>query len=249
MQGGRSMLSNHRQCLPKVTFFITLLFMLVLSLLFIPQSGYAVDCFREIDPIYLATDPRNEIHIHNDSDITLVRNQIINFIWKGGGMPSQRSARVIENIQGTPYLNTAGTANLARIDEMHIEMDLGFTSVVFMLHPVQSNNRLVIFHQGHGSDLNLEGGNETISFFLERGFTVLAFYMPLFGPNTGPVATHDAMASLESAAVNPMKFFLEPIAVALNYIDDEYNFSDVIMTGISGGGWTTHVYAAIDPTR
>ena len=70
--------------------------------------------------------------------------------------------------------------------------------------------------------------------------------MPLVGPNTGPTVSHDNMVYYESASVNPMKFFLEPIAVVLNYVDDEYNFSDVTMVGLSGGGWTTHLYAAID---
>jgi hypothetical protein len=50
-----------------------------------------------------------------------------------------------------------------------------------------------------------------------------------------------------------MKFFLEPIAVSLNYLQtraaaDQFPvYRDFSMIGLSGGGWTTVVYAAIDP--
>ena len=39
---------------------------------------------------------------------------------------------------------------------------------------------------------------------------------------------------------------MEPITVSLNYLDEEYDFSSYYMIGISGGGWTTVIYSAID---
>ena len=44
-----------------------------------------------------------------------------------------------------------------------------------------------------------------------------------------------------------MKFFMEPITESLDYVDKEYKFSSYNMVGISGGGWTTVLYSAIDP--
>jgi len=50
-----------------------------------------------------------------------------------------------------------------------------------------------------------------------------------------------------------MKFFLEPVAVALNYLEARAEadgfpaYRDFTMVGLSGGGWTTTVYAAVDP--
>src|SRR5206468_3419492 len=41
--------------------------------------------------------------------------------------------------------------------------------------------------------------------------------------------------------------FLEPVAVALNYIAPRHPFRSISMIGISGGGWTTTLYAAVDP--
>jgi len=53
---------------------------------------------------------------------------------------------------------------------------------------------------------------------------------------------------------SPMKFFLESTVAGLNYsksrsrADHFPNYRAFHMVGLSGGGWTTTVYAAIDPT-
>src|SRR5437016_10127528 len=43
------------------------------------------------------------------------------------------------------------------------------------------------------------------------------------------------------------RFFYKPLVVAMNYVEDHYTYESVYMTGLSGGGWTTTVYAALDP--
>ena len=51
-----------------------------------------------------------------------------------------------------------------------------------------------------------------------------------------------------------IKYFLEPTAISLNYLktgsraDHFPTYETFHMIGLSGGGWTTTVYAAIDPT-
>src|SRR5207249_11546000 len=55
--------------------------------------------------------------------------------------------------------------------------------------------------------------------------------------------SHESMISLLD---RPFRFFLEPLVVALNYAEDHYAYDAVYMTGLSGGGWTTTVYAALD---
>jgi len=52
---------------------------------------------------------------------------------------------------------------------------------------------------------------------------------------------------LTALHILPLNFFMEPIAVALNYVTKEHNYKQIVMTGISGGGWSTILYAAIDP--
>ena len=55
------------------------------------------------------------------------------------------------------------------------------------------------------------------------------------------------MEALKLPTLSPIKFFVEPVAVAINYLQRTYGFRDISMIGISGGGWTTTLYAAIDP--
>jgi hypothetical protein len=66
---------------------------------------------------------------------------------------------------------------------------------------------------------------------------------------------HEALFELNPAG-SPIKYFLEPTAISLNYLkdpkraqsDDFPRYKNFHMVGLSGGGWTTTLYAAIDPT-
>jgi hypothetical protein len=58
----------------------------------------------------------------------------------------------------------------------------------------------------------------------------------------GPASTfHDALACLPF----PLRYFVEPVAVGLNYTQ-RVGYRVTAMTGLSGGGWTTTLYAALD---
>jgi hypothetical protein len=61
------------------------------------------------------------------------------------------------------------------------------------------------------------------------------------------LTSHDGLARWESPGFSALTFFLEPVAVALNHAVAEYRPTSIQMIGLSGGGWTTTVYAAIDP--
>jgi hypothetical protein len=53
------------------------------------------------------------------------------------------------------------------------------------------------------------------------------------------------MFELAVSSGHPLRFFLEPVAVSLNALKPRYK--EIHMAGLSGGGWTTTLYAAIDP--
>ena len=52
-------------------------------------------------------------------------------------------------------------------------MEYGINSVSYLFLPEQSNEKLILYHQGHGGDFLL--GKDTIQFFLDRNFTVLLY--------------------------------------------------------------------------
>lgn len=162
------------------------------------------------------------------------------------------------------WINTIGSENLGQVDRIDIVMDYQMHSYAYHLHPKnESVNRLLIFQMGHSDDILTAGGRETIKYFLDRGFDIVTFWMPLFGENTRTAydipdygtytfttgtGGHDQMgAVLENSDGCFIRFFVEPVFVVINYTKSQYNYRDINMTGISGGGWTTHVCAAMDP--
>ncbi len=191
------------------------------------------------------------ISIKDKDDIIQKRNSFIRYIWNSENLP-QTFPKITENISDSRY----EFKNLKQIDKIIVNMDYEINSIVYHFIPETSIDKLIIYHQGHGGDF-IKGKN-TIQFFLENGYSVLAFSMPLLGMNNQPLVeipelgtiilkSHNHLKFLEVFNEKPIRFFMEPINVSLNYIDESHNYKSIHMVGISGGGWTTVVYSAIDP--
>ena len=196
------------------------------------------------------------IKINNESDVDEKKNHLIEFFWNVESLDrvkySGQLPQVESDISDSRYDNFQ---NLKRIDKLTVEMEYGINSVSYLLVPEESNKKLILYHHGHDGDFIL--GKDTIQFFLERNFTVLAMTMPLIGMNSQPIVeidgfgemnliSHEQFRLLEKNKFNPMKLFIHPIQVSLNFLEKEYNFKRYSIIGISGGGWTGLVYSAID---
>ena len=196
-------------------------------------------------------DTNSIIGIETKEDLNYKKTSLIKYIWKNQ-MPTKLPANIEENFIDD---NFRDVKNLQQIDKITIEMEHGINSIAYLFIPYESNNKLIIYHQGHDGDFLL--GKNTIQFFLKNGYSIIAFNMPLKGMNNQPVIetsdfgpikfiSHKQFPLLESSEFSPIKYFAEPIVLSLNYIDESYNYDDYYMVGISGGGWTTVVYSAID---
>ena len=196
------------------------------------------------------------IKINNESDVDEKKNRLIEFFWNVESLDrvkySGQLPQVESDISDSRYDNFQ---NLKRIDKLTVEMEYGINSVSYLLVPEESNKKLILYHHGQDGDFIL--GKDTIQFFLERNFTVLAMTMPLIGMNNQPIVeidgfgemkliSHEQFRLLEKNKFNPMKLFIHPIQVSLNFLEKEYNFKRYSIIGISGGGWTGLVYSAID---
>ena len=196
------------------------------------------------------------IKIDNKSDIDQKRYFLTEFFWDVETLHSitfkSPLPQVESNISDSRYDNFQ---NLKRIDRLTVEMEYGINSISYLFIPEKSNEKLILYHQGHGGDFIL--GKNTIQFFLDRNFTVLASTMPLVGMNNQPIVeidgfgkikliSHEQLKFLEVNNFNPMKLFLDPIQINLTFLDKEYDFDQYSMVGLSGGGWITVVYSAID---
>ena len=191
------------------------------------------------------------IRIDVKEDISSKKTSLIQYIWKDQ-MPTKLPTSVEENFTDE---NFNDVKNLKQLDKITIEMEHGVNSIAYFFIPYESNNKLIIYHHGHAGDFILE--KNTITFFLNNGYSVVAFNMPLKGINSQPIIEtsdfgpikfifHDQFPLLESPNFSPMKYFVEPIALSLNFIEQNYDYDEYYMVGISGGGWTTIIYSAID---
>lgn len=191
------------------------------------------------------------VKIENENQVKELRDELIKYIWKENGFPTKTLEREID-ITDNRYNEIKA---LKQIDKFIVNMDYEVDSKIYLFIPKNSNNKLVIYHQGHDGDFIK--GRDTIEYLLQNDFHVLAFSMPLQGMNSKPIIyienlgniqffSHDQFQFLESTNFSPIKFFLEPIAIVINSIEENYNFEEINMIGISGGGWTTTAYSAID---
>lgn len=206
------------------------------------------------------------IGLTNASDVEKKRQALIQYVWGETGWPTNRTPSSINtNISDWLYAGLYNEeGNLASIDLYTCRMDYGLKSRVYHFHPIRDNGRLFIYHEGHwpggfkAADLYINSaGNPpglVIPTLLREGFSVLAFSMPVYdgygsptvrvpGAGIGSLDGHDAMFHYLD---RPFRFFFEPIVTVLNYVEDVYGHKSAYMTGLSGGGWTTTVYAALD---
>lgn len=187
-------------------------------------------------------------------DILRVRNNLIEFLWRG--LPSPFVTGSVKVEHGIVDARARGIRNLAVIDRYSFPMEFGLVSISYHFKALRRNNRLIIYHEGHEGDFFR--GKKVIQYFLNAGYDVMAFSMPLKGMNNRPVVSlkrhgavrlddHDFFwfVDFEKGGC-AVRFFLEPVVAALNYVDT-LCYKDYSMIGISGGGWTTTMCAAIDP--
>ncbi|MGI8329305.1 hypothetical protein ACRYCC_05025 [Actinomadura scrupuli] len=199
-------------------------------------------------------DVESLITIGSVGDLVSRRAALIDYVWKGAGLPFG-APRVRQDV-AVPEL--AALRSLRRIDELSVPLAHAVSSRLFHVLPqCEWNRRLAVYHNGHGEPLGTM--LRTTQALLDRGYSVLACAMPFKHWNppsiTEPgdarrrtvITSHDDLARWESAGFSALTFFLEPVAIALNHVTRTYRPTSVQMIGLSGGGWTTTVYAAIDP--
>jgi hypothetical protein len=210
--------------------------------------------FETIDPVYQKTDVNALIKIDSAGDIATKRTTLVELIWGRNKLPQNDHPDHIENALRDQRYDDIDA--LKQIDKLVFRMEHGLHSVSYHFHPVNGNNKLLIYHQGHNGDFIL--GKSFISRLLANGYSVAAFCMPLKGLNNQPtielqrfgflkITTHDHMKFLNPKAGHPLQYFLEPVIRMVNYAKTTLTYSHIDMAGISGGGWTTTLIAALDP--
>jgi len=197
------------------------------------------------------------VTLSSAADVEQRRRVLVDYLWGSEGFPTQRlPTRVLTNV-ACPVRQLT---NLARVDELRMALAPNLEGLAYHFLPSRPNGQLVVVHHGHACTLDDEPGPADVGFGLQRticallreGYGILGVFMPRMRPGdcTG---RHEALFELEVNG-SPLKLFLEPTALGLNYLkrlrqsDGLALYHAFHMVGLSGGGWTTTVYAAIDPT-
>lgn len=198
------------------------------------SGGVRVGLYCDLSGCVTVPELRDLNNLHSVQDVNSRRITLLNAVW-GVSMLPDWMPDAVTGISDTNYPSAQD------IKELRVDMDYGLTSRVRYYSPAVANSKLIIFHQGHRGTQEIP----LINRLLQEGFHVMQVSMLFSGYNSpNPFfPTHDDLAGL----ARPMRFFLEPVAIGLNYVLTTQSFGGVYMMGISGGGWTTIVYTALDP--
>jgi hypothetical protein len=213
--------------------------------------------FTEIKPRYFKTDVEELISIRSRSDVSRLRRALIHFIWGKQNIPKRiLPSKITKDYSDQRYAELFD-GTLSRIDHIVVKMEFDLKSHIYHFIPQHENGNLILFHQGHDGDFfrNIR----IIRKLLNAGYSVAGFSMPLQGLNNNQptvfiprigylkLTTHDHMKFLPPSKGHPVQYFLQPVVIFLNYIHRKHNYKHIGMVGISGGGWTTTLMAAVDP--
>ena len=227
---------------------------------------------QDLDPRLVNYDISGQIRFADRTKAEERREKLVRFIWEHG-LPKTRP--VVTTLPGIPEELAPVKAELiAKVDLYTIEVSLmAFFSRAYVAYPkLQPANkaRLAIVHAGHMGETHEQGLElglkDTIERLLENGFIVAAMQMPLVNWNKDAngilpngtsfeianrsVAGHDELFAKVEPSIGAliMAFFLEPVVQVTNELLTRHpENSGLVMVGLSGGGWTTHFSAALDP--
>jgi hypothetical protein len=212
-----------------------------------------------LNPDYVSThppdiDPDDLITVRSASDAESVRRRMIRIVFGDEQLPDElprtEPSLLDERLAGFFAPITSSVETLV------VEMDHDIVSRAVHFVPPEGSGAVVILHEGH--DATVLSRHREIAELLDNGFAVVAFSMPLIEPNSSPEITlgtgevirlsrHDQLPLAPPETGHPVKYFLEPVVRVVNYLSANMAYRTIGMVGVSGGGWTTALVAAVDP--
>lgn len=206
----------------------------------------------DLPPDVIAYDPLGAISVTTPNAAASAREAALLKIFGTSTLDTTYRPVHVETIHLRAYDDTP---NLGSIQRFTVEMDYGIVGFVNIFVPLNSRNSAMIYHEGHGAAA--VGKVDTIESLIADGYIVATIDMPLNGDNPTPIQTivpgvgpveiwqHEGMARLDSDA-SALRFFLQPTLATVNFFHDN-GLTNIGMMGLSGGGWTTTLYSALDP--
>jgi len=218
--------------------------------------------YEKINPVYLKTNPADLITIRSPEDAKRVRAALIAAVFGPQGLPITKApAKVEKNLvldenmvsqkDAGPFYAKIG--NLAGVDRIFVEIDGAYFAKILHFRPKKGNGRLVLFQNGFGGTGTFNDRKGRIEELVDEGYGVMAFNLPSLGKNNLEERylprygwyLLDSWRLLDLVDY-PMRYWFEPVVVALNYGLGKMGYKSADMIGFSMGGWLTMVAAALD---
>lgn len=189
--------------------------------------------------------------------MSTVRKQIIQWIWGSKRLPLSLYPTQVRTNVPCPLGQLTG---FVRVDELRLHMAPTLEGVAHHFVAAHPNRELVVVHHGHactfedgaGDDAAGYGMQRMVQQLLDEGYGVLTVSMPRMRPGDCTGA-HETLFELQAQG-NSMRYFLDTTLAGLNWLSTRGQragqtpgYRHFHMTGLSGGGWTTVLYAAVDP--
>ena len=188
--------------------------------------------------------PELDNKIKNLKDLNIFRKNLINYVVDKTSYKVTKNKFWIDD-------EYKDFKNLSYIDKINFLNINGVDSHAYYFLPKKSNNKLIIFHQGHGGNFNIS--KETLNYFNKKGYHLIAYQMPLIGTNPGILNSrnqiqknHEILIKFEKSEKSFISLFVTPIVLGIDNLTKENKFESISMVGISGGGWTAVLSSAAD---
>jgi hypothetical protein len=178
------------------------------------------------------------VTITGSADMAAKRASYINSFFGQSTLPT--TLPTVTTGVSNPYGSTL--PNVARVDQYSANMSNSQmnTSLLYIANS-PNNRRVVIFNMGHrGTCTWPPYSRPLLRALLSAGYSIFAMNMPA----CGVLSAHVSLVGKYGALA--IQYFLLPAVEAMNYWDANGSFSRYDMVGLSGGGWTTTVLAALD---
>lgn len=229
---------------------------------------------QDLDPKLVDYDGSRQIRFIGSAEAEARRAEMVKFVWPAGLTDSRPN--VTADLGECPELAAVDAELIASVDLYDVDVGgFDFHSLCYVAHPASpapGPSRLAIVHAGHmpdGAENYLAAGlAEAMNELLRQGYVVAAVQMPLVGwngdadgtlpsgntfdiqPSRSKTGRHDELFAkvAEELDGQTFRFFLEPVVQVTNeLLARNPEHERLLMIGLSGGGWTTHLSAAVDP--
>ena len=187
------------------------------------------------------------------------RENLIRYVWKGVNPRDLKPSTITDGPRTENMALVAPSAPVKTVNVNSSETLSGFTE--FAQH--DSATCLSIWAQGHEGDYPgyapiMDGAASYMKKQWARGCDVLIVPMPFRAQGNVTIdfgkegriwvgSNHEGMALIESAEFSAFRLFFDPLYATLNWLEDTgHHYKTITMAGVSGGGWMSVVYPAID---